>query len=38
MNIKHYYIVVFINKDGIGTMLLSHPELKEIDVSGYMIK
>ena len=36
-NIKHYHIVIFKNIDGRVTMLLSHPELKEIDISQYVI-
>ena len=36
-NIKHYHIVTFMNPDGKFTMLLSHPEIKEIDLSDHII-
>ena len=37
-SIKHYHIVVFLNKDGETTMLLSHPEIKEISISDKRLK
>ena len=36
-NVKHYHIVIFKNLDGKTTLLLSHPDLKEIDISEYVI-
>lgn len=36
-NVKHYHIVIFKNSDDKTTMLLSHPSLKEIDISEYVI-
>lgn len=36
-NVKHYHVVIFKNPDGRVTMLLSHPSLKEIDISEYVI-
>lgn len=36
-NAKHYHIVLFKNPDGTMTMLLSKPDLMEIDVSDYVV-
>lgn len=36
-NIKHYHIVVFKNPDGRITLLLSKPNLEEIDITEYLI-
>ena len=36
-NIRHYHIVLFKNPDGKMTMLLSKPDLAEIDVSEYIV-
>ena len=36
-NVKHYHIVIFKNPDGKTSMLLSHPSVKEIDISEYVI-
>lgn len=36
-NIKHYHVVIFKNSNGKITMLLSHPELIEIDISDYVL-
>ena len=37
-NILHYHIVVFMNSDKSVTMLFSHPDLEEIDISSYTCK
>lgn len=37
-NVLHYHIVIFVNKDDSVSMLLSHPELEEIDISEYVCK
>ena len=37
-NVAHYHIVIFVNKDSSVSMLLSHPELEEIDISQYVCK
>lgn len=37
-NVAHYHIVVFLNSDKTVTMLYSHPELEEVDISNYMSK
>lgn len=34
--IKHYHIVIFVNPDKSVTMLLSHPDLEEKDISNYV--
>lgn len=36
-NIKHYHIVIFKNTDGKVTMLLSKPDIQEIDISEYVV-
>lgn len=36
-NIKHYHIVIFKNSDKSVTMLLSKPDLEEIDISQYVV-
>lgn len=36
-NIRHYHIVLFKNPEGKMTMLLSKPDLAEIDVSEYIV-
>lgn len=36
-NVKHYHIVFFSNPDGSKTMLLSHPDLNEIDISDLIL-
>lgn len=36
-NIKHYHIVIFKNPDGKVTMLLSKPDIQEIDISEYVV-
>lgn len=36
-NIRHYHIVLFKNPEGKMTMLLSKPDLAEIDVSDYIV-
>lgn len=36
-NVLHYHIVIFRHSDGCVTMLLSNPEIKEIDISNYII-
>lgn len=35
--VKHYHIVLFKNPDGKITMLLSKPDLVEIDISDYVV-
>ena len=37
-NVLHYHIVVFMNSDKSVTMLFSHPDLEEIDISSYTCK
>ena len=37
-DISHWHIVIFIDKDNNATMLLSQPELKEIDINHFIIK
>lgn len=34
-NVLRYHIVVFMNSDKTVTMLFSHPDLEEMDISGY---
>lgn len=36
-NIKHYHIVIFKNQDKSVTMLLSKPDLKEIDITKFVV-
>lgn len=36
-NIKHYHIVLFKNTNGKMTMLLSKPNIEEIDISDYIV-
>jgi len=36
-NIKHYHIVIFRNPGGSVTMLLSKPNVKEIDITEYIV-
>ena len=36
-NIKHYHIVIFKNTDGKVTMLLSKPDIQEMDISEYVV-
>lgn len=36
-NIKHYHIVLFKNTDGKMTMLLSKPNIAEMDISDYIV-
>lgn len=37
-NILHYHIVIFVNQYGKISMLLSNPELEEVDISKYECK
>ena len=37
-NVLHYHIVIFIDPNNTITMLLSHPELEEIDITEYECK
>ncbi len=34
--VSHYHIVVFLNTDKSISMLLSHPDLEEVDISNYL--
>ncbi|MDD6005005.1 MAG: DUF262 domain-containing protein [Firmicutes bacterium] len=36
-NVKHHHIVIFKNPEGKWTMLLSNPELKEIDITEFVV-
>lgn len=37
-SVRHYHIVFFLNPNGRVTMLLSHPQLEEIDVTEYVCR